>query len=179
MYGDEQGTKPFPIGAHGNAHSYIGGNLGDPHLSFRDPFVFFLHSNIDRLWAMWQRQPGHRERLDPAQVYDTEENSTLIAGRNDVEVGEPYWGIQLPLAPWAGFAAQTQMKDVWPVRPWAPAPAGQRAENEQNLPGNKKISTDISLVIPPSYDSAPPSSYIIANQDIFFGAQAAVNLTFA
>lgn len=83
------------VGAHGAAHSYIGGNLGDPHLSFRDPFVFLLHSNIDRLWAMWQRQPGHPERLDPAQVYDTEENSTTVAGRNDVEVGEPYWGIQL------------------------------------------------------------------------------------
>jgi hypothetical protein len=173
------GTGTSGVGAHGAAHSYIGGNLGDPHLSFRDPFVFLLHSNIDRLWAMWQRQPGHPERLDPAQVYDTEENSTTVAGRNDVEVGEPYWGIQLPLAPWAGFAAQTQMKDVWPVRPWAPAPAGQPAENEQNLPGNNKISTDISLVIPPSYDTAPHSSYVIANQDIFSGAQAAVNLTFA
>ncbi|HKE26555.1 MAG TPA: tyrosinase family protein [Bryobacteraceae bacterium] len=172
MYGDEQGTDPAH-GAHGEAHSYIGGNLGDPHLSFRDPFVFFLHSNIDRLWAMWQRDPAHPERLDPAQVYHTEENSTVMAGREDVEVGEPYWGIQLPLAPWAGFAAQTLMKDVWPVRPWA-AP-----ENEQTLPGNDQISTDISLVIPPSYDTAPHSSYVIANQDTFSTSQAAVNLTFS
>lgn len=171
MYGDEQGTD-LAHGAHGEAHSYIGGNLGDPHLSFRDPFVFFLHSNIDRLWAMWQRDPAHPERLDPAQVYDTEEGSTVMAGREDVEVGEPYWGIQLPLAPWAGFAAQTLMKDSWPVRPWA-AP-----ENEQSLPGNNQISTDITLVIPPSYDTAPHSSYVIANQDSFSTAQAAVNLTF-
>ena len=178
MYGDEQGTSG--VGAHGAAHSYIGGNLGDPHLSFRDPFVFLLHSNIDRLWAMWQRQPGFAaQRLDPAQVYDTEENSTIIAGKNNVEFGEPYWGIQLPLAPWAGFAAQTQMTHVWPVRPWAAAPAGQPPEDEENLPGNNKISTDITVVIPPSYDTAPHSSYIVANQDIFSGAQAAVNLTFA
>jgi hypothetical protein len=172
MYGEEQGTSS--VGAHGAAHGYIGGNLSDPHLSFRDPFVFFLHSNIDRLWAMWQRQPGFAaERLDPAQVYGTEENTTTKSTQNDVEVGEPYWGIQLPLAPWAGFAAQTQMKNVWPVRPWA-AP-----ENEQNLPGNNKMSTDISIVIPPSYDTAPHSSYVIANQDTFSTSQAAVNLTFS
>jgi hypothetical protein len=169
MYGDEQGTSM--VGAHGAAHGYIGGNLGDPHLSFRDPFVFFLHSNIDRLWAMWQRQPGHRERLDPAQVYHTEENSTTIAGRNDVEVGEPYWGIQLPLAPWAGFAAQTQMKDVWPVRPWAKAPAGQPPEGEENLPGNNKNSTDPTVVVPPSYDTAVHSMYMIVNRDTFSSSE--------
>lgn len=122
---------------------------------------------------MWQRQPGFAaQRLNPAQVYGTEESSTTVAGDNDVEVGEPFWGIQLPLAPWAGFAAQTQMVDVWPVRPWA------TPENEQNLPGNNQISTDISVVIPPSYDTAPHSSYVIANQDSFSTAQAAVNLTF-
>ena len=178
MYGDEQGTSG--VGAHGAAHSYIGGDLSDPHLSFRDPFVFFVHSNIDRLWAMWQRQPGFAaQRLDPANVYNTEENSTIIAGSDNVEVGEPYWGIQLPLAPWAGFAAQTKMTHVWPVRPWAAAPAGQPPEDEENLPGNNQISTDISIVIPPSYDTAPHSSYIVANQDIFSSSQAAVSLTFA
>ena len=41
-------------GAHAGAHSYIGGNLDDPHVSFRDPFVFLVHSNVDRLWAMWR-----------------------------------------------------------------------------------------------------------------------------
>ena len=165
MYGDEQGTSG--VGAHGSAHSYIGGNLQDPHLSFRNPFVFFVHSNIDRLWAMWQRQPGQLERLDPAQVYHTEENTTTVPGRDDVEVGEPFWGIQLPLAPWAGFAAQTVMKDVWPVRPWAAAPAGQPPEDEQNLPVNNKISTDPAVVIPPSYDTAVHTSYIIVNRDTF------------
>jgi len=178
MYGEEQGTSG--VGAHGAAHGYIGGNLSDQHLSFRDPFVFFLHSNIDRLWAMWQRQPGFAaQRLDPTQVYNTEETSTIIAGKDDVEVGEPYWGIQLPLAPWAGFAAQTKMLHSWPVRPWAAAPAGQPPEDQQNLPGNDKISTDITVVIPPSYDTAPHSSYVVANQDIFSSSQAAVSLTFA
>jgi Common central domain of tyrosinase len=172
MYGDEQGTSG--VGAHGAAHSYIGGNLGNPHISFRDPFVFFLHSNIDRLWAMWQRQPGAAaQRLDPAQVYNTEESSI---GSGDVENGDPKWGILSPLEPWAGYTAQTpqtgQISDLWPIRPWF-AP-----ENEQNLPGNNKNSRDITVVIPPSYDTAPHSSYVIANQDTFSSSQVAVNLTF-
>jgi hypothetical protein len=173
MYGDEQGTSA--TGAHGAAHGYIGGNLGDAHLSFRDPFVFLLHSNIDRLWAMWQRQPGFAaQRLDPAQVYNTEENTK---GSGDVEVGDPNWGILSPLEPWAGYTAQTpqtgQITNLWPIRPWF-AP-----ENEQNLPGNNKDARDLSVVIPPSYDTAPHSSYVIANQDTFSTSQAAVNLTFS
>jgi len=172
MYGDEQGTSQ--VGAHGAAHGYIGGNLGDPHLSFRDPFVFFLHSNIDRLWAMWQRQPGFAaQRLDPAQVYGTESNTT---GSGDVENGEPQWGILSPLEPWAGYTAQSpqtgEITSLWPIRPWF-AP-----ENEQNLPGNNKNSRDITVVIPPSYDTAPHSSYIIANQDTFSTSEAALSLTF-
>jgi len=172
MYGEEQGTST--VGAHGAAHTYIGGNLSDPHLSFRDPFVFFLHANIDRLWAMWQRRPGlAAQRLDPAQVYGTESNTT---GHGDVEFGDPFWGILSPLEPWAGYDAQTpatgEVTNLWPIRPWF-AP-----ENEQNLPGNNKNSRDITIVIPPSYDTAPHSSYIIANQDTFSTSQAAVSLTF-
>jgi len=47
------------------AHGFIGGTIGNPHTSFRDPFVFLLHSNVDRLFAMWQRQPSHPERQTP------------------------------------------------------------------------------------------------------------------
>jgi Common central domain of tyrosinase len=173
MYGDEQGTD-FNHGAHGEAHGYIGGGLGDPHLSFRDPFVFFMHANIDRLWAMWQRQPGKAaQRLDPGQLYSSEENST---GSGDVEFGDPSWGILSPLEPWAGYSAQTtqtgEVSNLWPIRPWF-AP-----ENEQNLPGNNKNAKDLSIVIPPSYDTAPHSSYVVANQEIFSSAQAALSLTF-
>jgi hypothetical protein len=40
--------------SHGWAHQYVGGTLVNLHLSFRDPFAFLLHSNVDRLWASWQ-----------------------------------------------------------------------------------------------------------------------------
>ena len=164
MYGDEQGTSG--VGAHAAAHSYIGGNLGDPHLSFRDPFVFLLHSNIDRLWAMWQRQPGHPERLNPATAYGSESSST---GSGDVEFGDPQWGILSPLEPWAGLNAQNAqtgiVTDLWAIRPWF-AP-----ENEQNLPGNNKNSQDPTVVFPPSYDTVPHSAYILHEIDTFSDSQ--------
>jgi hypothetical protein len=157
---------------HALAHQYIGGangNLSDPHLSFRDPFVFLLHSNLDRLWAMWQRQNG-AVRLDPAQVYGADENTQ---GSGDVEFGDPNWGILSPLEPWSGYSAQTAatgiISNLWPIRPWFPP------ENQQAY----KDAKDLTVVIPPSYDTAVHSSYVIANQDTFSSTAAAVNPTFS
>jgi hypothetical protein len=129
-------------GWHGLAHTWIGGTLGDAHTSFRDPFVFLLHSNVDRLFALWQRQVGHPERLDPNRVYGSYSNTT---GRGDVRLGDPYWGILSPLEPWAGPEAQTQatgiIRNVQAVRPWAPP------ENQQVV----KDSKHPSVVAPPLY----------------------------
>src|SRR5262249_17496970 len=36
---------------HNFAHGHIGGTISNAHVSFRDPFVFLLHSNVDRLLA--------------------------------------------------------------------------------------------------------------------------------
>jgi hypothetical protein len=127
MQGCESGSSTNC--AHGLAHSYIGGNLGNAHISFRDPFVFLLHSNVDRLWAMWQTQPGHPERLDPNQVYGSD------------GAGPP---ITNPLQPWAGEATWTTTGG-WPVRPW------YTPENQQVV----KDCKHASVVRPPCYDSLP------------------------
>jgi hypothetical protein len=55
--------------AHNNAHGFIGGTLGNAHFSFHDPFVFLLHSNMDRLWAKWQTDPSFPERIVPSSAY--------------------------------------------------------------------------------------------------------------
>jgi hypothetical protein len=95
IYSDFDSLMQGPTGnAHSQAHSWLG--LGNAHTSFRDPLVFLLHSNVDRLWAMWQTQPGHTDRLDPNQVYG--------ALGSDPEINEP-------LQPWAGTGP-------WPTRPW-------------------------------------------------------------
>jgi hypothetical protein len=110
-------------GAHDYTHSsYIRGTIGDAHFSFHDPFVFLLHSNVDRLWAMWQRSHGQWWRLDPNLTYGTDGAAPSI---------------NTAMEPWAGITAS--------LRPWAPP------ENEQI----SKTSKDMTVVIPPFYDSLP------------------------
>jgi hypothetical protein len=82
--------------AHAYAHSaYIQGSIGKPHYSFHDPFVFLLHSNVDRLWATWQRAPGRSWRLDPSQTYGIDGSAPSIVA--DLEP----WAGGTHLVPWA------------------------------------------------------------------------------
>jgi tyrosinase len=65
---------------HDAAHFvYFGGTYVNAHISFHDPCAFLLHSNVDRLYAMWQAQPGHSWRLDPEQVYGAERGALASA----------------------------------------------------------------------------------------------------
>ena len=59
-------------------HGFV--NMGSAHISFRDPFVFLLHSNVDRLFALWQTQRGHKERLDPDRIYGPESDDAGLNG---------------------------------------------------------------------------------------------------
>lgn len=88
---------------HDRMHGFV--NMGGRHVSFRDPFVFLLHSNVDRLFAMWQFAPGHPGRLDPDQIYAS-------GGVTPPELDST-------IRPWSGNPPTT--------RPWAPP------ENEQVL----------------------------------------------
>lgn len=95
---------------HDAMHGFVA--MGGAHVSFRDPFVFLLHSNVDRLWAMWQTQPGHGDRLDPATTYGTDGASPSVLDGN--------------IVPWGGVPAT--------VRPFAPP------ENETNAKTYKHTS---------------------------------------
>ena len=81
-----------------------------------------------------------------------------------VSVGGRFARSAGPEEPWAGGpSAQTAatgiIMNVGTVRPWAPP------ENQQIF----KDSRDPSIVIPPSYDTAVHTSYIIVNRDTFSG----------
>lgn len=114
---------------HNSVHGYFGAGstIDAPHSSFEDPFVFLMHSNVDRLWAMWQMQPGYEWRLDPNQTYGDE--------TNDPEILEN-------LEPWSGTV---HFGD--PIPPWDPADP----DNEIEL----KNSRHPSVVQPPCYDTLP------------------------
>jgi len=166
--------------SHGTAHGYIGGTLGGPHTSFRDPFVYLLHSNLDRIFAMWQRDPAHPGRLDPAHLYDYGPTDWINpatglsqpeTGSGDVASGDPWWGFSSPLEPWASPGAQTAatgiIANVQATRPWAPP------ENQQVF----KDCRDPSVVNPPSYDTARHACYIIANRDTFSTSEVLTKAT--
>ena len=108
---------------HDLVHWYIGGSIRDRHTAFEDPFVFLIHSNVDRLWAMWQRQSGEEWRLDPDEVYGTESHHPEIIAA---------------LEPWAGKAKM-------PLRPWGPPDYQEVVKN----------SKDLTIVVPPRYDTLP------------------------
>jgi len=138
--------------SHNICHNYIGGNLKNGHISFRDPFVFLLHSNVDRLFAMWQYQYV-KERLNSETVYGEESNTTSFIDPDDDEVKV---GIASLLAPWAGYnepMPATVVDDLPPrskwVRPWAPPENVHLINKFQNV----KDSKHISIVIPRKYDS--------------------------
>jgi Common central domain of tyrosinase len=105
--GDQYGLFDNALqGAHNYIHSgYIRGTIGDAHYSFHDPFVFLLHSNVDRLWALWQFQDGERWRLDPAFVYGSHSGDTSI---------------NTPMEPWAGGAG---------LEPWVSSPEPKTAKH--------------------------------------------------
>jgi len=99
--------------AHDNTvHSYIGGTIRHPHYSFHDPFVFLLHSNLDRLWAKWQTDPAHPERIAPATTY-----AGLNAGQINALISER-------VEPWAGGTG---------LEPWASDPTKRAVINYLDL----------------------------------------------
>jgi hypothetical protein len=112
---------------HDIAHGYIGGTIGLQHFSFHDPFVFLLHSNMDRLWAMWQTVPSERKwRTDPEKVYGIESDSDSI---NSI------------IEPWGGETG---------LRPWSRPEDGQ---GDPDSVAEKKTCKDKSVVTPPKYDT--------------------------
>jgi hypothetical protein len=133
-------------GAHDTtAHSYIGGTISNAHFSFHDPFVFLLHSNLDRLWAMWQRDPLHPGRLNPATAYDS-----ILADQG------------LP----------SNYFDEW-IQPWAGVTSGGTADTDlepwkSDTTKQEHLSyRDPSIIIPAAYDTAPHSSFIVTDRDTF------------
>lgn len=83
---------------HDCTHGYIGGggNMSFIPSAAEDPFFFLLHTNVDRLWAQWQRAALSRQ--DPATAYDSNSSNANITTN---------------LAPWNGTGTS--------IYPWTAA----------------------------------------------------------
>lgn len=122
---------------HNQAHVYFA-NVS-PHNAFRDPFVFLIHSNVDRIFAQWQTDPAHPERLVPTTVYGSETNL-------DVPVPDLLGNTQIQnlshlVEPWS---TGVQISENRPIRPWEPTHENQ---------GDPHTYLDLSVVAPPCYDT--------------------------
>jgi hypothetical protein len=116
--------------AHNSGHGFFGpgSSIFDPHSAFEDPFVFLMHSNVDRLFAMWQTATGANWRLDPDQVYGSESNSTGSTG------------ILQSLQPWNGTVEFGS-----PITPWTNGSSAIEVKNSRHP----------SVVRPSCYDTLP------------------------
>ena len=147
---------------HNYAHNYIGGSIGDAHTAFRDPFIFLLHSNVDRLFAAWQLRKGQEfeNRIDPEKVYGYEKDTEAKGSTSPfVTVG-----IKTMLSPWCGIGypydsnanpitGEREEPGVNDVRPWS---YPENWHRDSDKPDEKpKNSLDPSIVIPRLYDKFP------------------------
>lgn len=122
---------------HDDMHGFV--NMGSQHFSFRDPFVFLLHSNVDRLFARWQTDPAHLERLDPVTVYGSESNL-------DVLVDGIIQNVNHDVEPWSSGVGEFRT-----IRPWY-APESQGEPHTYKHP---------SVVAPPCYDTNHTATPIV------------------
>jgi Common central domain of tyrosinase/von Willebrand factor type A domain len=125
--------------AHDSAHVYFSNT--SPHIAFRDPFVYLLHSNVDRVFAMWQCDPNHPERLNPNTVYGSESDMNVNVGIQSVQ------NLSNPVEPFSTGRGQ-----FGAIRPWEPT-----HENE----GSPHTYHDIQVVAPPCYDTLPTTVRIV------------------
>jgi hypothetical protein len=109
---------------HNNMHGFV--FMGDQHISFRDPFVFLLHSNVDRLFALWQLDPAHPERLNPNTLYGNDSQDL----NHNVE-------------PWSTGHSIDSFGHEHFARPWC-------APENEGIPHTYK---DRSVFSPPLYDT--------------------------
>ena len=124
---------------HNDMHEFV--NMGNQHISFRDPFVFLLHSNVDRLFAQWQSDladPAYPARLAGDTVYGSESNL-------DVTVGAVIQNVNHLVEPWSTGHSFDQFGDEHFTRPWY-------APENQGEPHNYKVP---AIVTPPCYDTLP------------------------
>jgi Common central domain of tyrosinase len=119
---------------HNLAHVYFA-NVS-PHIAFRDPFVFLLHSNVDRIFARWQTDPAHPERLNPDTVYGAEWNLDVKVQDGFTTVVQNLTHNVEPSSTGVGLYQQ--------IRPWE---AGHEALGR---PHNYR---HFAVVMPPIYDT--------------------------
>ena len=120
---------------HGNIHDWFGGTLQIEHLAAFDPFFFLFHSNYDRLFALWQLQAGHPERLDGNAIFGLWLNDPAH-----------HTALTTNMVPWDGSVS---------LVPWV---AGN---TEPSGGADAFTAQDPQVVTPPCYETNPPQIKVV------------------
>jgi hypothetical protein len=80
-------TRGIEFDAHNQVHNWCNGTITSPSTAPRDPIFWLLHSNVDRMWDLWQVRrtgvpslSGTNAILDPWTHTATAANSALNLG---------------------------------------------------------------------------------------------------
>jgi tyrosinase len=91
LYADFDNMEGSP---HGAAHVSFTGSISSVPLAVKDPLFFLLHTNVDRLWALWQ---WLNERTNPQELETyTPQNRD---GRRLTDTMWPWNGVVTPPRP--------------------------------------------------------------------------------
>jgi hypothetical protein len=80
-------TRGIEFDAHNQVHNWCNGTITSPSTAPRDPIFWLLHSNVDRMWDLWQARrtgvpslSGANAIMDPWTQTATAANSALALG---------------------------------------------------------------------------------------------------
>ena len=82
---------------HGSAHVSFRGPIDSIPTAAQDPLFFFLHCNVDRLWAVWQKQQG-RFDVTVAAAFESVTPPNRV-GHNLGDTMWPWNGVTTPPRP--------------------------------------------------------------------------------
>ncbi|MGV3609315.1 MAG: tyrosinase family protein [Fluviicola sp.] len=117
-----RGSRPGYVfsAPHGGGHMSFRGQISDIPTAPQDPVFFMLHSNVDRLWALWQ---NYWDRFDPqdANSYSPQglsPNRDLGFGAYSLQTQWPWNGdTQPPRPPQAPYGDYPTVKKGYKVLP--------------------------------------------------------------
>ncbi|WP_163409752.1 tyrosinase family protein [Flavobacterium ajazii] len=157
-----RGSRPGYVfsAPHGGGHMSFRGQISDIPTAPQDPVFFMLHSNVDRLWALWQNQ-WDRFTPEDADSYSPQglsPNRDLGFGAYSQQTQWPWNGdTQAPRPPQAPYGEYPTVKKGYKV---LPNPASQPTIEEVidykgRLDPNNSIGFDYDNV--PFHFTVPPS----------------------
>jgi hypothetical protein len=149
-------------GSHNYIHQYMSGTEGTEHVATGDPFFFLIHSNLDRLLAIWQRTRSAANTPDAPDGWGLDPNMMYGSDLSTVFDSFPPWDgtqgtlLPKPLVPWVlgSHADDVSLDPNHAVVSW-PTPVAAIASATATLSGTLALVT-ITTTAPHGFQAGYP-----------------------